>query len=119
MKKTEKNITYQRYSHYTAMWILVLYDLPTETARQRRIAADFRKQIMKDGFTMFQFSSYIRHCASSENVAVHEKRVKAILPSTGKVCIMHLTDKQFGNMQIFYGQKEESAPRGGKQLELF
>ena len=36
------------------MWILVLYDLPTETKKDRKIAAKFRKNIMGDGFTMFR-----------------------------------------------------------------
>lgn len=42
------------------MWILVLYDLPTQTQKQRKSAAKFRKRIMSDGFNMFQFSIYIR-----------------------------------------------------------
>ena len=40
-------------------------------------ATDFRNKLQKDGFTMFQFSIYIRHCASSENADVHIKRVKS------------------------------------------
>jgi CRISPR-associated endonuclease Cas2 len=53
------------------MWVLVFYDLPTDTAKERKSAALFRKEIMGDGFTMFQFSIYVRHCASMENAQVH------------------------------------------------
>ena len=42
-----------RLNEYRVMWILVLYDLPTETKKDRKIAAKFRKNIMADGFTMF------------------------------------------------------------------
>ena len=66
-----------RFSEYRVMWVLVLFDLPTETKKDRKVANDFRKKLQKDGFTMFQFSIYIRHCASVENANVHIKRVKA------------------------------------------
>ena len=68
---------------------------------------------------MFQFSIYIRHCASMENAEVHRKRVKAILPEFGKVGIMCITDKQFGNIEIFYGTKPQQTNAPGQQLELF
>ena len=41
------------------MWVLVFYDLPTETKKERKVAGDFRKKIMGDGFAMFQFSLYL------------------------------------------------------------
>ena len=53
------------------MWILVFFDLPTETKKERKAATLFRSNLIKDGFTMFQFSIYIRHCASRENMEVH------------------------------------------------
>lgn len=108
-----------RISEYRVMWVLVLFDLPTETKRNRKDAAQFRKNLIKDGFTMFQFSIYIRHCASYENAQVHVRRVKSILPEYGHVGIICITDKQFGNIELFYGKQmyEVSAP--GQQLELF
>ena len=58
------------------MWVLVFFDLPTETKKDKRAYQLFRKQLQKDGFTMFQFSIYVRHCASMDNAEVHIKRVK-------------------------------------------
>ncbi|MEO6232726.1 MAG: CRISPR-associated endonuclease Cas2 [Ferruginibacter sp.] len=101
------------------MWVLVFFDLPTETTRDRKIYALFRKNILKDGFQMFQFSIYMRHCASKENADVHIKRVKKILPEKGHVGIMCITDKQFGMMEIFQGQKTISANAPVQQLEMF
>ena len=68
-----------RFSEYRVMWVLVLFDLPTETKKEKKAYVDFRKNLQRDGFTMFQFSIYVRHCASSENAAVHVKRVKSFL----------------------------------------
>lgn len=80
---------------------MVFYDLPTETKKQRKDAAKFRKEIMGDGFIMFQFSIYLRHCTSKESADAHIRRVKTMLPPSGNVGILCVTDKQFGNMELF------------------
>lgn len=101
------------------MWVLVLFDLPTETKKDKKAYAEFRKNLQKDGFTMFQFSIYIRHCASAENAAVHIKRVKSFLSEYGNVGIICITDKQFGEIELFQGKKPRPAIAYGQQLELF
>ena len=35
-----------RFSEYRIMWVLVLFDLPTETKKERKIYAQFRKKLM-------------------------------------------------------------------------
>lgn len=108
-----------RFSEYRIMWILVLFDLPTDTKKDKKAYALFRKNLQRDGFTMFQFSIYVRHCASQENAAVHIKRVKSFLPEYGNVGIICITDKQFANIELFYGKKPLSPEAPGQQLELF
>jgi CRISPR-associated protein Cas2 len=104
---------------YRAMWVLVLFDLPTETKKERKSAQKFRKELLKDGFTMFQFSIYLRTCPSHENADVHIKRVKRSLPEHGHVGILKITDKQFANMELFYSRKEKERPEVVQQLQLF
>lgn len=101
------------------MWVLVFFDLPTETKVQRHVATQFRKTLVQDGFNMFQFSIYVRHCPSAENAEVHIRRVKNSLPKMGHVGILSVTDRQFGTMELFWGKKEEELPRVPQQLELF
>lgn len=108
-----------RFNKYRIMWVLVFFDLPTETKLERKIYAQFRKDILKDGFTMFQFSIYLRHCPSRENAEVHIKRVKRILPEKGHIGIMCITDKQFGDMKIYFGRKVQITENGSQQLEMF
>ena len=110
---------YERLNAYRIMWVLVHFDLPTETKKDRKAYANFRKFIMKDGFQMFQFSMYLRHCASKENAEVHIQRVKKILPAKGHVGILCITDKQFGMMEIFRGKETVKAPDTVQQLEMF
>lgn len=108
-----------RLNQYRIMWVMVYFDLPTETRKNRKDAARFRKDLLKDGFTMFQFSIYIRHCASRENAEVHTRRVKGMMPAEGFVVVMNITDKQFGDIEMFRGQKTAAAPVMPQQLELF
>ena len=110
---------HERFNAYRIMWVLVFFDLPTETKKDRKIYARFRKDIISNGFQMFQFSIYLRHCQSRENSDVHINRVKKILPPRGHIGIMCITDKQFSMMEIFRGLEAIPSPETIEQLELF
>jgi CRISPR-associated protein Cas2 len=101
------------------MWVMVLFDLPTETKKDRKAYTDFRKALLRDGFQMFQFSIYIRHCSSRQNMEAHIRRVKGAMPDKGLVGIMAITDKQFGDIQLFDCRAEKKANPAPQQLELF
>jgi len=104
---------------YAIMWLYVMFDLPTETKAQRKDAASFRKGLLQDGFSMHQFSVYVRHCASNEAAAVHLRRVQLMVPDEGFVSVLKVTDKQFGDTVNFFGRKRKPPPPTPKQLELF
>lgn len=108
-----------RFNAYRIMWVLVFFDLPTETKTERRAAQQFRKYMIKDGFAMFQFSIYMRHCASRENAEVHINRIRQHLPDKGHVGIMQITDKQFGDIELFFCAKPKEAEPAPAQLEMF
>ena len=110
---------FKRFSEYRIRWILVFFGLPTETKKEKKAYMDFRKMLMKDGFTMFQFSIYVRHCASIENAEVHMKRVQANIPQRGMVGMLCITDKQFASIRLFFGEKPKAPNAPGQQLELF
>jgi len=112
-------MNYSALNKYRIMWVLVFFDLPTETKKQRKSASRFRKQLLDDGFSMFQFSIYMRNCPSRENADVHIKRVKNLLPEHGHVGLLKITDKQFGMMEMFLSRKPECGPKIVQQLELF
>ena len=108
-----------RLSSYRVMWLFVFFDLPTNTKKQRKNATKFRKTLEKDGFTMKQFSVYVRHAPSKENAEVHVKRVRLNVPEEGHVCILLVTDKQYGNMINIWGLIEKESEGIPQQLELF
>ena len=99
-----------RLNAYRIMWVMVMYDLPMVTEKERKIYSRFRKRMLDDGFMLFQFSLYLRHCSSRENADVHINRVKAIFA---------ITDKQFGNIEIFNGKTHTKHEPTPVQLTLF
>jgi CRISPR-associated protein Cas2 len=113
-------VTQDRLNAYRIMWVLVFFDLPTETKKDRKRYTEFRKNLLADGFSMFQFSIYLRYCPSKENAEVHINRTKKNLPEFGQVGILCITDKQFGDIELFMGKKkvEEKQPVV-QQLQMF
>ena len=109
----------ERLNAYRIMWVFVFFDLPTSTRKEQKIAAHFRKQLMYDGFSMLQYSVYIRNCASRESMEVHIKRVQSMIPEHGHISMMSVTDKQYGEIMNFWGIKSSPLQEGPKQLELF
>lgn len=108
-----------RINTYHVMWLFVFFDLPVMTRKERKDATLFRKSLEKDGFSMMQFSVYIRHCPSKDNMDVHIKRVQLAIPSAGSVSILSVTDKQFSEIRNFYGKVEKAKLAVPQQLELF
>jgi CRISPR-associated protein Cas2 len=104
---------------YRIMWLFVFFDLPVKSQVERKRATRFRKELLKDGFAMMQFSVYMRHCASKENAMVHIQRVKAAVPPEGMVSILSVTDKQFGQIVNMMGRKSAPAKPAPAQLEFF
>lgn len=109
----------ERLNSYRIMWLFVFFDLPVETKKERKAASDFRRKLMKDGFSMMQFSVYCRHCASDESAQVHIKRTKGSTPEKGQVSILKITDKQYGDIINIWGAKVKPLPVGPTQMEMF
>ena len=108
-----------RLNAYHIMWLFVFFDLPTNTSKERKVASKFRTELIKNGFSMMQYSVYIRHCASKESAEAHTKRVKKLIPELGHVSIVSITDKQYGDIINFWGEKDKPLPETPKQLTLF
>jgi len=106
-------------SKYRFMWLITLFDLPVDTPKARRAYAQFRKHLLKDGFTKMQYSVYIRHCPSQESVDVHVARVQRCLPPDGEVRILVITEKQYERMRVFWGKRRKPPETPPAQLEFF
>jgi CRISPR-associated protein Cas2 len=106
-------------SAYRLMWLFVMFDLPVDTKLARRHYAQFRKFLLRDGFTQVQYSVYARVCASEDTMQVHGHRVAARVPPDGEVRLLCITDKQFERQKIFWGKLRKQPPKTPLQLEFF
>lgn len=101
------------------MWLVVLFDLPVGTKKERKAATKFREKLLDLGFEMSQYSVYLRFCASKEHAETYEKKIEAAMPKAGKVHMMSITDKQYENIRTYRGNKREQSPRNPDQYALF
>lgn len=106
-------------SGYRLMWMMVLFDLPVGTKKERRLATNFRQFLLDQGFEMSQFSVYLRFCAGKEQAEAHTKKVEKAVPPSGKVHIVYITDKQYENIVSFDGRTKEPARKNPEQYVLF
>jgi len=104
---------------WRSMWVIAMFDLPTDTPKARKAYTRFRKSLIEDGFTMMQYSVYTRHCASIDNAETHSNRMGAQVPEAGEVRLLTITDRQFSRIRVFSGKKRINQPPPPAQLELF
>lgn len=82
------------------MRLLVMFDLPTETAEDKRGYAEFRKFLVEDGYELEQFSVYSRVALSQQNAETHLGRLEKRLPHEGTVTAFLMTEKQYESRRI-------------------
>lgn len=87
------------------MRILVFFDLPVVTAKERKAATKFRNFLLKDGYHMVQWSVYSRICNGTDSIAMHKTRINQNLPEKGSVRMLTLTEKQYESIEVLLGEK--------------
>ncbi len=96
-----------------------MFDLPVLRQHERAEAARFRKDLLDLGFSMAQFSVYMRCCASREKVDALVDKVRASLPQGGNVAVLFFTDKQYENILRYTARREHGTASENGQLALF
>lgn len=87
------------------MRIIVMFDLPTATTEDKREYMHFRKDLIKLGFDMLQYSVYSRITRNNDDARKYINKVKSILPPVGSVRVLQVTEKQYSGMIIMLGDK--------------
>ena len=106
-------------SGYRGMWLFAMFDLPVTTPKARKRYTEFRKLLIQQGFSMLQYSIYARYCASEEMAGAYRSRIRAALPPEGYVRVLAVTDRQFGKMESYIGEKWLELEEPPPQLVLF
>lgn len=87
------------------MRVLCMFDLPVETDTERRAYRIFRKNLIKEGFIMIQYSVYVRVCPSREYARRLEMRIQKFIPLEGNVRLLCVTEKQYADMKLLVGSR--------------
>ena len=93
-------------SVFRFMRSLLMFDLPVETAANRRAYAKFVKFIKQQGFIMFQKSIYCKLSINESAARLTEKTIKNNLPKDGLVSMLTLTENQFNSIVYLLGEFE-------------
>ena len=106
-------------SAYQHMWLMVMFDLPTTTKKERRAHALFRNFLLDESFVMSQYSIYIRHTTGRAQCRPIIRRIEQAMPRTGKVDILQFTDRQYADIVSLRGQGDEEIRQNPEQLAMF
>lgn len=104
---------------FRSMWVMVMFDLPTEEREDRREYSRFRKHLLSNGFVQLQYSVYARYCNSLDQAARQGGYVAAAVPPEGEVRVLTITEKQFQRMRVFLGKTRKRPEQPPRQLEFF
>ena len=98
------------------MRLLVFFDLPTKTKKDRQIYTKFRKKLLENGFFMLQYSVYCRICKGMQMSKKYSDYIEKITPDNGNIRILEVTDNQFNNMKLIVGLPKNEEKINTKQL---
>lgn len=93
-------------NNYRFMRSLLRFDLPVDTANQRRAYRQFVKFLKKQGFIRFQESIYIKLSINEAAVKCLARTIKNNVPAEGMVSRMTVTEKQFAGIDYMVGSFE-------------
>lgn len=91
------------YMSYEFMRILLFFDLPMVSKKEKKIYSQFRKNLIKNGYIMMQYSVYSKICNNRDSAMNHIDILKRILPGQGQIRIMTVTETQYARIQILVG----------------
>lgn len=98
------------------MRVIVFFDLPVETAEDRKNYRKFRKLLVKGGFLMIQESVYAKLALNHTQVDQIISEVIKDKPPRGSVQILSITEKQFSKMECISGRIDSNIINNDERL---
>ena len=87
------------------MRLILFFDLPMVSQKEKKIYSDFRKYLIKNGYIMIQFSVYCKIFNNRDAAVNHINTLYKNIPSKGYIRLMLVTEKQYNNSIIVIGGK--------------
>lgn len=100
------------------MRVLIFFDLPVVSEKDRREYRKFRKYLIKNGFLMLQESVY---CKLAQNSTVGDaicENIRKNRPSSGLVQLLKVTEKQYAKMDFIVGESQSEVIDSDERLVI-
>lgn len=88
------------------MRLLLFFDLPTETSKNRLDYTPFHKFLIKNGFIMMQKSVYSKLVINNVTSAAVKAKISKNLPPAGIIELLEVTENQFSRIEYLIGEKQ-------------
>ena len=98
-------------SLYKQVRVLILYDLPMIEIEDRKEYSKFRRDILKLGCYLVQFSVYAKVIKNEIYYKSFISKLKKILPTKGEIRVIKITEKQYEDMIFLNGSKNNYEKR--------
>ncbi|MGT2753561.1 CRISPR-associated endonuclease Cas2 [Streptococcus ovis] len=93
---------------YRYMRMILMFDMPTDTAEERKAYRKFRKFLLGEGFIMHQFSVYSKLLLNNSANKAMIDRLQENNPKKGSITLLTVTEKQFARMIYLHGARNQS-----------
>lgn len=103
---------------YGYMRIMVLFDLPVFTEKQRKEYREFRKYLLKAGFFMLQESVYCKLVQNSGIADIVQENIRKNKPGEGLVQVLRVTEKQYSKMEYIVGENTSNVLDSDEKLVI-
>lgn len=101
---------------YRYMRMLLMFDMPVDTADERKAYRKFRKFLLSEGFIMHQFSIYSKLLLNNTASIAMISRLKENNPKKGSITLLTVTEKQFARMVYLNGERNTSVANSDARL---
>jgi CRISPR-associated endoribonuclease Cas2 len=100
------------------MRLILFFDLPVVSDRDKRAYTHFLKALKRQGFYMLQYSVYIKLNMDQRAAESSVKQVKEILPKDGYIAVLMVTEKQFASIQYLLGEPDSDVIADDERLVI-
>lgn len=93
--------------NYKFMRLMLFFDLPMQTSKDKREYNRFHKYLLRNGFIMMQKSVYTKLVINNVMSATVKQRIRENVPNDGIVEMLEITENQFSKIEYLVGEEQQ------------
>ena len=92
-----------------------MFDLPNNNPEENKDYLRFRKLLIKNGYTMMQFSIYIKCLNVKTKFKSEVNKISKFIPPQGNIRVLAITEKQYHDIIYLNGESNINEKVNGVQ----